>query len=226
MLAVALIEEVANSSSGGAARGHVVAAAPDADGLVIGVAVGMGFAALETMGYAFVALIASRGDIGAVEQMLLLRGVLSPAGHMAWTGLACAALWQPPPSAPDERSAAPPERSCWSFYCTPPGRHRAGCPRTSSSVESRSAGCCGDCTAPASCRCAPASLGLSDRRHPVAPGRASRPTGHVVTMLPRSTTARRRWWSRADRCSCRCWPTTIRRCAPQHPWAAGGQGGR
>jgi RsiW-degrading membrane proteinase PrsW (M82 family) len=65
-----------------------------ADGLVVGVAVGMGFAALETMGYAFTALITSGGDIGAVEQTLFARGLLSPAGHMAWTGLAAGALWR------------------------------------------------------------------------------------------------------------------------------------
>jgi protease PrsW len=65
-----------------------------ADGLMVGLASGMGFAVLETMGYAFVALVRSGGDLGAVEQTLLLRGLLSPAGHTAWTGLICAAIWQ------------------------------------------------------------------------------------------------------------------------------------
>jgi protease PrsW len=65
-----------------------------ADGLVIGVTVGMGFAVLETMGYAFVALLRSGGNVGAVELLLLFRGLLSPAGHAAWTGLASAALWR------------------------------------------------------------------------------------------------------------------------------------
>jgi len=64
-----------------------------ADGLMIGMACGLGFAVLETMGYAFVALIQSQGSIGAVEQILLVRGLLSPAGHTAWAGLSCAALW-------------------------------------------------------------------------------------------------------------------------------------
>jgi RsiW-degrading membrane proteinase PrsW (M82 family) len=63
-----------------------------ADGLVIGVTVGMGFAVLETMGYGFVTLLLSKGNIGAVEQLLFLRGVLAPAAHLAWTGLSCAAL--------------------------------------------------------------------------------------------------------------------------------------
>lgn len=64
------------------------------DGLVIGTATGAGFAALETMGYAFVVLLRSKGDIGAVEVTLFLRGLLASAGHLAWTGVACAALWR------------------------------------------------------------------------------------------------------------------------------------
>jgi RsiW-degrading membrane proteinase PrsW (M82 family) len=63
------------------------------DGLIIGVAAGMGFAALETMGYAFTALLASRGDIGAVQETLFVRGLTAPAGHTAWTGLTAGALW-------------------------------------------------------------------------------------------------------------------------------------
>jgi RsiW-degrading membrane proteinase PrsW (M82 family) len=65
----------------------------EADGLIFGIAAGMGFAALETMGYALVSLIQSRGDIAVLEQVLLLRGLLSPAGHAAWTGFVCAILW-------------------------------------------------------------------------------------------------------------------------------------
>jgi RsiW-degrading membrane proteinase PrsW (M82 family) len=63
------------------------------DGLIVGVAVGAGFAVLETMGYGFVVLIQSNGDLSAVDGVLLLRGLLSPAAHMAWTGLTAAALW-------------------------------------------------------------------------------------------------------------------------------------
>jgi RsiW-degrading membrane proteinase PrsW (M82 family) len=61
-------------------------------GVVIGVASGMGFATLETMGYGFNALLSSR-SLAAVDQTLLLRALLSPAGHVAWTGLTTAALW-------------------------------------------------------------------------------------------------------------------------------------
>lgn len=65
-----------------------------ADGLLAGVAAGAGFAALETMGYAFVVLVQSGGSVRVVEEVLLLRGILSPAAHMAWTGLTAAALWR------------------------------------------------------------------------------------------------------------------------------------
>lgn len=63
------------------------------DGLIIGVAAGMGFAALETMGYGFTALLASQGNIGTVQETLFVRGLTSPAGHTAWTGLTAGALW-------------------------------------------------------------------------------------------------------------------------------------
>jgi RsiW-degrading membrane proteinase PrsW (M82 family) len=74
------------------------------DGLVIGIASGMGFAALETMGYGFTALLQSNGNVGAVEQTLFIRGLTSPAGHTAWTGLTCGALWMLA-SAPSVRHA-------------------------------------------------------------------------------------------------------------------------
>jgi RsiW-degrading membrane proteinase PrsW (M82 family) len=65
-----------------------------ADGLLLGVAAGAGFAILETMGYALVALVESNGNLSLVNGLLLDRGLLSPAAHMAWTGLAGAALWR------------------------------------------------------------------------------------------------------------------------------------
>jgi protease PrsW len=64
-----------------------------ADGLLLGVAVGAGFAALETMGYAFTAMVGSNGNVTDTVDLLALRGLLSPAGHMAWTGIAAAALY-------------------------------------------------------------------------------------------------------------------------------------
>jgi RsiW-degrading membrane proteinase PrsW (M82 family) len=64
-------------------------------GVIIGVASGMGFATLETMGYGFTALLEQK-SLAAVDQTLLLRALLSPAGHVAWTGLTVAALWRIP----------------------------------------------------------------------------------------------------------------------------------
>ena len=92
-LAVGLVEEACKLAvalvffAGGRLR-------TQADGLLIGVAAGMGFAAFETMGYGLVTLLQSGGRIGPVEQVLFVRGVLSPAGHAAWTGLVCAAVWR------------------------------------------------------------------------------------------------------------------------------------
>ena len=64
-----------------------------ADGLLLGVACGAGFAALETMGYAFVTMLGTGGNVNATVDILVLRGALSPACHMAWTGIAAAALY-------------------------------------------------------------------------------------------------------------------------------------
>lgn len=64
------------------------------DGLLFGVAAGMAFAALETMGYELVALVSSQGNINALDETILVRGLLSPAGHAAWTGLITATLWR------------------------------------------------------------------------------------------------------------------------------------
>jgi RsiW-degrading membrane proteinase PrsW (M82 family) len=60
--------------------------------LSFGLVSGMGSAALETLGYSITALIASRGNAGVAEFVLLVRGILSPAGHAAWTALVTATL--------------------------------------------------------------------------------------------------------------------------------------
>jgi protease PrsW len=46
------------------------------------------------MGYGFVSLLTSRGNLGILDEVLLVRGLSSPAGHMSWTGLVCAVLWR------------------------------------------------------------------------------------------------------------------------------------
>lgn len=66
----------------------------EAAGILFGVSTAMGFAALETMGYGFVTLLQSRGNLVVLDEVLLVRGLTSPAGHAAWTGLVCAVLWR------------------------------------------------------------------------------------------------------------------------------------
>lgn len=66
----------------------------EADGLILGVAVGMGFAAFETMAYGFSTLVQNNNSISELNQVLLIRGLLSPAGHAAWTGIICSTLWR------------------------------------------------------------------------------------------------------------------------------------
>ncbi|KAF3889528.1 MULTISPECIES: PrsW family intramembrane metalloprotease [Nostocales] len=63
-------------------------------GILLGTASGMGFAALETMGYSFVSLLESKGNLVVLDGVLLARGLFSPAGHAAWTGLVCAVMWR------------------------------------------------------------------------------------------------------------------------------------
>ena len=63
-------------------------------GIVLGVSTAMGFAALETMGYGFMTLLQSQGNLVALDEVLLARGLMSPAGHAAWTGLVGAVLWR------------------------------------------------------------------------------------------------------------------------------------
>jgi RsiW-degrading membrane proteinase PrsW (M82 family) len=58
------------------------------DGIVLGAAVGFGFAAFESAGYAFNALFTAGGPslLNLVETEVL-RGILAPVGHGLWTGI-------------------------------------------------------------------------------------------------------------------------------------------
>jgi RsiW-degrading membrane proteinase PrsW (M82 family) len=94
MVGVGLIEEFAKLIVPAAMLLVVRHNRHPADGLLLGVAAGAGFAVLETMGYAFVVLIQSQGNLAVVDNVLFVRGLLSPAAHMAWTALAAAALWR------------------------------------------------------------------------------------------------------------------------------------
>ncbi|CAN5664355.1 hypothetical protein BH10CHL1_BH10CHL1_18460 [soil metagenome] len=64
------------------------------DGLLLGTAVGMGFAALESTGYAFTAFLLSHGAIGASIVETVLRGLLAPFGHGVWTAILGAVLFR------------------------------------------------------------------------------------------------------------------------------------
>lgn len=58
------------------------------DGIILGAAVGFGFAGFETSGYALNALLSGdRFDLTAMVQTELLRGLLAPLGHGLWTGI-------------------------------------------------------------------------------------------------------------------------------------------
>lgn len=58
------------------------------NGLLFGAAIGMGFAAFESAGYAYRA----NGFDGLIDS-IVLRGLLSPFMHIVWTANAAAALW-------------------------------------------------------------------------------------------------------------------------------------
>lgn len=63
--------------------------------LLIGAAVGAGFAAFESAGYAFVVLLNNLANGNAMEAMLdniYLRGFMSPGGHVTWAAIAASAI--------------------------------------------------------------------------------------------------------------------------------------
>jgi protease PrsW len=64
------------------------------DGIVLGAAVGFGFAAFESAGYAFNALFTSTGlSLLNLVETEVLRGILAPLGHGLWTAILGAALF-------------------------------------------------------------------------------------------------------------------------------------
>lgn len=64
------------------------------DGLILGAAVGMGFAALESTGYAFTAYLKSSGSLSITVAVTLIRGLLSPLGHGTWTAILASVLFR------------------------------------------------------------------------------------------------------------------------------------
>ena len=63
------------------------------NGLLMGAAIGTGFAIFESMGYAFCGLLESEST-NTMTNIIVMRGVLSPFAHIAWTAIAGAALWR------------------------------------------------------------------------------------------------------------------------------------
>jgi RsiW-degrading membrane proteinase PrsW (M82 family) len=64
------------------------------DGLILGVAAGTGFAALESTGYAFGAFVRSGGNLSLTVAVMLLRGLFAPLGHGTWTGILVGVLFR------------------------------------------------------------------------------------------------------------------------------------
>jgi RsiW-degrading membrane proteinase PrsW (M82 family) len=59
--------------------------------LLFGAAVGAGFAAFESAGYAFNHLL--RSGMDASTSVIFTRGVFAPFGHIVWTAIATSAYW-------------------------------------------------------------------------------------------------------------------------------------
>jgi protease PrsW len=68
------------------------------DGLILGAAAGMGFAALESTGYAFTAFLRSGGSLSITVATTLLRGLLAPVGHGTWTAILAGVLFRESPA--------------------------------------------------------------------------------------------------------------------------------
>jgi protease PrsW len=64
------------------------------DGLILGAAAGMGFAALESTGYSFTAFLQSGGSLSASVGVTLLRAILAPVGHGTWTAILASVLFR------------------------------------------------------------------------------------------------------------------------------------
>jgi protease PrsW len=64
------------------------------DGMILGAAAGMGFAALESMGYTFTAFLMSGGSLTATVGVTLIRGLFAPLGHGTWTAILVGVLFR------------------------------------------------------------------------------------------------------------------------------------
>jgi RsiW-degrading membrane proteinase PrsW (M82 family) len=92
-LGVGLIEEAVKLAALWMLARHLPRYTPR-DGMVLGAAVGFGFAALESAGYAFTALFGSSSlSLLNLVETEALRGVLAPFGHGLWTAILGGALF-------------------------------------------------------------------------------------------------------------------------------------
>jgi RsiW-degrading membrane proteinase PrsW (M82 family) len=64
------------------------------DGIIVGVATGMGFASFENIGYSFIQFLTSGGNLSQIMTLIITRGFLSPIGHGLWTGILAGALFR------------------------------------------------------------------------------------------------------------------------------------
>lgn len=62
------------------------------NGLLFGAAVGTGFAAFESAGYALLITLEAQ-NFAAGTDNIALRGILAPFGHVIWTAIAAGAVW-------------------------------------------------------------------------------------------------------------------------------------
>lgn len=63
------------------------------NGLLVGAAVGTGFSAFESAGYAFNIILVG-GGVDAMVQNINMRGLMSPFAHIVWSAIAGCALWR------------------------------------------------------------------------------------------------------------------------------------
>jgi RsiW-degrading membrane proteinase PrsW (M82 family) len=63
------------------------------NGMLLGAAIGCGFAAFESAGYAFNLLVESDYSLAVFSQNIIMRAVHAPFTHIVWTANAAAALW-------------------------------------------------------------------------------------------------------------------------------------
>ncbi|WP_214411534.1 PrsW family intramembrane metalloprotease [Sphaerisporangium fuscum] len=86
-LGVGLIEEAVKLAALAVLTRHLVHKTVR-DGMILGAAVGFGFAAFESAGYAFTALFTVKGlSLMQLVETEVLRGLLAPVGHGLWTAI-------------------------------------------------------------------------------------------------------------------------------------------